>query len=190
MHGQKDQEIDIENDRSKTIGRDQYETVGQDKSISIGRDHKETIGRDANRTVTRDDRTHVIRNSERQIDKDSFDYVNNQRVEYTYYHHQEEVGGNHDYRVEGKLDAVVGQQIFTRTKKHVLHAEDKFIIGGPGGTIEINSGGVVIRAKSIKFKSPSISQTGGSPDQVETVTSAMNEGLDLAEVCIKKLIEE
>ncbi len=183
MHGQKDHEIVILNDRAKSIGNDQSESVGRDKSISVGRDHKETIGQDAHRTVNRDDRTKIIRNSERQVDKDSFDYVNNQRVEYTHSHFREDVGGDHNHRVEGALNTVVGRKIYNRTKLHVLQAEDKFIIGGPGGTIEITSSGVTIRAKKIDLKSPSINQSGGGPGQIESVEAASTQGLDLAEVC-------
>ncbi|WP_342078827.1 type VI secretion system tip protein TssI/VgrG [Yoonia sp. SS1-5] len=189
LHAQKDHNTmilhneshQIGNDRSKLVGNDQKERVNRDKQIDVGRDHVETIGQDEKKTV--------MRNSERQIDKDSFDYVNNHRIEYTYANHQEEVGAHHYMKVEGESEVAVGQKIFTRSKMQVLHAKDKFIIGGPGGTIEINSSGIVIRANKIDLKGP-VNVTAGAPDQIASLESAINEGLDLAEVCIRKLTDE
>ncbi|PJI84914.1 type VI secretion system secreted protein VgrG [Yoonia maricola] len=189
LHAQKDHNTtilhneshQIGNDRSKLVGNDQKERVNRDKQIDVGRDHVETIGQDEKKTV--------MRNAERQVDKDSFDYVNNHRIEYTYANHQEEVGAHHYMKVEGDSEVAVGQKLFTRSKMQVLHAKDKFIIGGPGGTIEINSSGVVIRANKIDLKGP-VNVTAGAPDQIASLESAINEGLDLAEVCIRKLTDE
>ena len=66
LHGQKDWNIVIENDknqsvghdeslsvgnnRTKTVGVDQSETIGSNKTINVGSNHTETIG--ANKTLT------------------------------------------------------------------------------------------------------------------------------------------
>jgi type VI secretion system secreted protein VgrG len=70
-----------------------------------------------------------------------------------------------DYELESK------KSIFNRTKKHVLHAKEKFVIGGPGGTIIIDSSGVTIKTKHLKVKSPKVDFTSGSPDQVDALNS-------------------
>lgn len=44
MHGQKDHEIHIENDRTKRIDRNQFESVGRNKTVEIGNNHHEVIG--------------------------------------------------------------------------------------------------------------------------------------------------
>ncbi|MEJ6391623.1 type VI secretion system tip protein TssI/VgrG [Gymnodinialimonas sp. 2305UL16-5] len=44
MHGQKDHEIHIENNRAKRIDNNQSESVGHNKSIEVGNNHQETIG--------------------------------------------------------------------------------------------------------------------------------------------------
>ncbi|MGH1330277.1 MAG: type VI secretion system Vgr family protein [Paracoccaceae bacterium] len=43
VHGQKDMNMEILNDRTKRIGRDQAEFIGNDKSIEVGGDHDEVI---------------------------------------------------------------------------------------------------------------------------------------------------
>lgn len=44
LHGEKDQDIHIENNRAKRIDRNQVESVGNNKSIEIGNNHHEIIG--------------------------------------------------------------------------------------------------------------------------------------------------
>ena len=70
-----------------------------------------------------------------------------------------------DYDLEAK------KSIFSRTRKHTLHAKDKFIIGGPGGTIIIDNSGITIKAKHLKIKSPKVDFTSGAPDQVDALSS-------------------
>ncbi|MFK7836762.1 MAG: type VI secretion system Vgr family protein [Sulfitobacter sp.] len=70
-----------------------------------------------------------------------------------------------DYDLETK------KSIFSRTSKHTLHAKDKFVIGGPGGTIIIDSSGVTIKTKHLKVKSPKVDFTSGAPDQVDALKS-------------------
>jgi len=44
LHGQKDHEIHIENNRAKRIDRNQSESIGNNKSIEVGNNHHEVIG--------------------------------------------------------------------------------------------------------------------------------------------------
>lgn len=73
------------------------------------------------------------------------------------------VGEDYDYEVK--------RSIFGRTVKHVLHAKEKFVIGGPGGTIIIDDSGVTIKTTHLKVKSPQVDFTSGSPDQVSALKS-------------------
>lgn len=74
-------------------------------------------------------------------------------------------------KVGEDIDVEAKQSIFARTKKHTLQAKDKFIIGGPGGTIIIDKSGITIKAKTVKIKSPSVDFSSGSPDQVDALKS-------------------
>ncbi|RJE82573.1 type VI secretion system Vgr family protein [Paracoccus onubensis] len=79
------------------------------------------------------------------------------------------VGKTMKTKVGEDYDLETKKSIFNRTVKHILHAKEKFIIGGPGGTIIIDSSGVTIKARHLKFKSPNIDFTSGSPDQVDAL---------------------
>jgi type VI secretion system secreted protein VgrG len=66
-----------------------------------------------------------------------------------------------------------------------MHAEDKMVIAGPGGSITIDAGGVTIKAKSLKILTPSIAIKGGGADQVEALTAMVKEGQPFCEICAK-----
>lgn len=70
-----------------------------------------------------------------------------------------------DYELESK------KTIFNRTTTHTLHAKEKFVIAGPGGTIIIDSSGVTIKTKHLKVKSPKVDFTSGAPDQVDALAT-------------------
>ncbi|WP_308917993.1 type VI secretion system Vgr family protein [Jannaschia sp. LMIT008] len=70
-----------------------------------------------------------------------------------------------DYELETK------KSIFNRTVTHTLHAKEKFVIAGPGGSITIDKSGVTIRTKHLKVKSPSVDFTSGSPSQLDALSS-------------------
>jgi type VI secretion system secreted protein VgrG len=73
-----------------------------------------------------------------------------------------------------------------------MHAEDKMVIAGPGGSITIDAGGVTIKAKSLKILTPSMAIKGGGADQVEALSAMANEGKPFCEICAKakKVIED
>jgi len=46
-----DERLEVKNDRSKTVGHDQKEEIGNDKSISVKKNHTEAVGENMNLTV-------------------------------------------------------------------------------------------------------------------------------------------
>ncbi|AUH33089.1 type VI secretion system Vgr family protein [Paracoccus tegillarcae] len=81
------------------------------------------------------------------------------------------VGKTMKVKVGEDYDLETKKSIFSRTVKHTLHAKEKFIIGGPGGTIIIDSSGVTIKARHLKIKSPNVDFSSGNPDQVDALNS-------------------
>lgn len=81
------------------------------------------------------------------------------------------VGKVMDTQVGESYDLEALESIFNRTKKHTLQASEKFVIGGPGGTIIIDNSGVTIKTKHLKVKSPKVDFTSGAPDQVDALST-------------------
>jgi type VI secretion system secreted protein VgrG len=73
------------------------------------------------------------------------------------------VGEDYDYEAK--------RSIFGRTTTHTLHAKDKFVVAGPGGSITIDSSGVTIRTKHLKVRSPQVDFLSGSPSQSTALQS-------------------
>jgi len=81
------------------------------------------------------------------------------------------VGKMMETKVGETYELEARKSIFNRTKTYTLQAKDKFVIGGPGGTIIIDNGGVTIKARQLKVKAPKVDFTSGSPDQVAALST-------------------
>lgn len=182
MHGQKDHQINILNDRRKDIGHDQSEAVGNDKSITVGNDHAEAIGRDAEHTVGRDVMYTVGQNQIEKYGKDHVHKVGNIHKQDIYADHLVSTGRDHKETVKGEFVLDVNKAITNNTTTHTLMASQKFVIKGPGGKITIDAGGITLEAVKINLKGM-VAMGGSGSAQVPTLKGAANDGLPLVEEC-------
>src|SRR5947208_4836977 len=65
IHAEKDEQIDVENNESVTIGKDRTESVGANESITIGKNRTESVGGDESVSVD-GNRTHSVTKNETQ----------------------------------------------------------------------------------------------------------------------------
>lgn len=184
MHGQKDQNIEIQNDRSKTIGRDEFNTIGQDRSQTVGRDETMTVEQDQRENVGRDVYYNVGQNQQENYGKDHVHNVGNTHKQDIYGDHLRKVGRDYVETVSGKFKLDVNQSITNNTAKHTLMAFDKFVIKGPGGKITIDAAGITLEAARINLKGM-VSMGGSGSAQVPTLQGAANDALPLVEECEK-----
>jgi type VI secretion system secreted protein VgrG len=182
MHGQKDHEIDILNDRSKSIGRDQSEVIGRDKTIAVGQDHTESVGRDEKIAIGRDVMYQVGQNQQEKYGKDHVHTVGNIHKQDIFADHLSKIGRNAEHAVLGRYTLDVNEAITNNTKVHTLMAFQKFVIKGPGGKITIDSSGITLEAAKINLKG-NVSMGGSGGAQVPTLQGAANAGLPLVEEC-------
>ena len=189
MHGQKDHEIQILNDRAKSIGRDQTESIGRDKGITVGQDHTESVARDARHTVGRDVIYDVGQNQQEKYGKDHVHVVGNIHKQDIFADHVTQVGRNAEHTVMGKSKLDVNEAITNNTKVHTLMAFQKFVIKGPGGKITIDSSGITLEAAMINLKG-NVSMGGSGGAQVPTLQGAANKGLPLVEECLTQKEDE
>ncbi|KIC37060.1 type VI secretion system Vgr family protein [Leisingera sp. ANG-M7] len=185
MHGQKDQEIVIENDRSKTIGRDENNAIGRDRTQSVGQDETLSVGRDQRETVGQDVLYKVGRNQQEEYGKDHVHVVGNIHKQDIYADHLVQIGRNHEETVFGKSTLNVTEAITNNTRSHTLMAFEKFTIKGPGGKITIDASGITLEAASINLKG-AVSMGGSGGAQVPALQNAAREALPLVEECVKQ----
>ncbi len=185
MHGQKDQEIVILNDRSKSIGQDEANTIGRDRSQTVGQDETMAVGRDQRETITRDVVYEVGRNQQEKYGKDHVHVVGNIYKQDIHADHLLQVGRDFEGAIKGKSTMDVTESITNNTGKHTLMAFEKFVIMGPGGKITIDSSGITLEAGLINLKG--MVQMGGMGSaQVPTLQGAANDALPLVEECVKQ----
>ncbi|NVK12705.1 MAG: type VI secretion system tip protein VgrG [Rhodobacteraceae bacterium] len=185
MHGQKDQEIVIENDRSKTIGRDENNAIGRDRTQSVGQDEALSVGRDQRETVGQDVLYKVGRNQQEEYGKDHVHVVGNIHKQDIYADHLVQIGRNHEETVFGKSTLNVTEAITNNTRSHTLMAFETFTIKGPGGKITIDAGGITLEAASISLKG-AVSMGGSGGAQVPALQNAAREALPLVEECVQQ----
>lgn len=185
MHAQKDHVTEIlhdeshtiGNNRAKSVGVDQQETIGQDKKTDVGRDHYETIGRNS---VVR-----VVQDQEIEVDRNRTLVVNSSERKKIFADSLDDIGGNKTVVIQGVKDETVNTKIFSQTNKYIMHAGERLVIAGPGGSLTIDGGGVTIKAKKLQILTPAMDIRGGGVDQVEALTAMVNEGKPFCEICAK-----
>jgi type VI secretion system secreted protein VgrG len=62
--------------------------------------------------------------------------------------------------------------------KHTLVATQKFVIAGPGGSIEIDASGITLKAFTVKVQSPSVDFNIGVPNVAEVLAAAQALAMD------------
>ncbi|GAA4360724.1 type VI secretion system Vgr family protein [Kangiella marina] len=198
IHAEKNQDIEVEKDESHWVGNNRTKVIDNDETSHIKHDRKKTVSNDEAADIGNDQKTKigndielkVGRNSQIEITKDLLENVNNHRKEYTYANHWEEVGGHYEHKVQGKYDLEVVEKIFSRTTEHTLHASDKVVIAGAGGSITIDNSGITLEGKEINIKGSAINMGSGSAKQIEALKGAANEGLPFCEECVTRKDDE
>ena len=66
-------------------------------------------------------------------------------------------------KVGETVDLVSGEKIVHRTKQHFTAAKEKILLSAPGGSIEINETGIVIKGLKVEIKGNSIDFSSGGP---------------------------
>jgi type VI secretion system secreted protein VgrG len=185
MHGQKDQEIVILNDRSKSIGRDESNSIGRDRTQTVGQDETMSVGRDQRETIGRDVLYNVARNQQESYGKDHVHVVGNIHKQDIYADHLVQIGRNFEGTVSGKFTLDVTGSITNNTATHTLMAFQKFVIKGPSGKITLDASGITLEAPMINLKGM-VKMGGSGSAQVPTLQGAANDALPLVEECVKQ----
>lgn len=189
MHGQKDQEIVILNDRSKSIGRDEANSIGRDRTQTVGQDETMSVGRDQSETIGRDVLYNVGQNQQESYGKDHVHVVGNIHKQDIYADHLVQIGRNFEGTVSGKFTLDVTGSITNNTATHTLMAFQKFVIKGPSGKITLDAAGITLEAPMINLKGM-VKMGGSGSAQVPTLQGAANDALPLVEECVKQKSDE
>ena len=173
-HAQKNEDIQINNDKTQNVGHDESHTVAHNRTRYVGND--EAI------TVEQDVRYKVNRNQFETIAKDLITKVNNTWVEDVHYQHIQTVGQNKSLKVNGEYDVKVKESITTNTGMHVQMGSDKVVIIGGDSKMTLSKGSITLEAASINLKG-SVSIGGSGSATVPTLSGAATSGVPYSNEC-------
>lgn len=158
LHGQKDYDIILENDRKEWIRHDRHLRVDNDKYEQVHQDSHQTIGQDKSDRIERHRYFYaggnfiwrVIGKVQRWIGGGLQLFVGAGR--------STEIKATDELVIGSDQLTGVGNLSYTRAKSIVLEANQSLTVKAPGGFIKIDTSGIIIKGDVVKINS------GGSPD--------------------------
>ncbi len=137
VHGQKDQDVRIKNDRRELIGNDRHLIVTRDKRERVKRDEHILVERDMIEKIKRDHHHHVEGKTAYKTDQS----------------HSYEVGGSAAEKVGGNYALDVGGSYTVKANTIVLEAQTGLTINVGGNFVTINPAGVQINGTMVMINS-------------------------------------
>ena len=151
-----DERLEVKNDRSKTVGHDQKEEIGNDKSISVKKNHTEAvgenmslnIGKNLDETIGEDKTVEVGKNFSNTIGEDADIHVKGNETVDIGKNHQQSIAENSSLDVGNDMTVRVGgNAAFTVDKNISASAQDYVTVtSGKNFSITSSGGDVIIRA--------------------------------------------
>ena len=138
IHGEKDLDIRVKNDRREWIGNDRHLVVQRDSRRNVGGDEQISISRDRIEAISRDHHQKIQGKATHDI-ADSVSLHVGTNV-------TEEIGGNHSEAVQGSYYVNAGGTV-------VIESAVGLTINVGGSFITINSGGVQISGPTVMINS-------------------------------------
>lgn len=137
IHGEKDLDVRIKNDRREWTGKDQHlivkndrrEKIEQDTHLLVERHQFEEIKKDKHLTVGGDDATKVSSNL--SID----------------------VGGSTSFKTAGKHSSTAGSNYYISGSQVVIESTAGLTLKGPGGSVSITPAGIFITGNMVFINS-------------------------------------
>jgi type VI secretion system secreted protein VgrG len=137
MHGEKDMDVRIKNDRRELIGRDDH--------LIVKRDERERVMRDIHRIVERDVVEEIKRDSHQKVTGKTATEIGQSVSNKVGTNMAEEIGGNYSSKVTGNYSI--------KAKQIVLEAEAGLTINVGGNFVTILPAGVFIKGTMVFINS-------------------------------------
>ncbi|MDE1143187.1 MAG: type VI secretion system tip protein TssI/VgrG [Paraburkholderia tropica] len=174
FHAQKDQNIHVNHDETRSIGNDQR--------IGIGRDRQTDIGQDEIHSTARDRKDHVGQDVFTTIDRNEVRKVGNTLKEDIAASHLVTIGENETLVIEGTLSTEAKTALRTLTRDGLLQAIVKLVVRGPNGSITLDQAGITLKSPVVRIDGQLVVNSP-TTDQVQAIESAIHQGLPVIEEC-------
>jgi type VI secretion system secreted protein VgrG len=151
IHAEKNQDIEVENDETHSVGHDRTKDVGNDERTSIERDRSESVGRNETITIEQNRKESVGGNEDisiagnrtEAVEKSENITIGQKRVETVGKDETVQVGGRRSHEIGGDDSLQVG-------KKFRLSAGDEIVLQtGSASIVMKKNGDIQISGKEI-----------------------------------------
>ena len=174
IHGEKDLDVRIKNDRREWTGKDQHlvvkndrrEKIDRDTHLIVKRDQVEEIGNDRHVLVKADEAVKINANQSIKIGGDA----------------GEEVSGNKSVEATGNL--------YLKGANVVIEATASLTIKTPGGFVNISPAGVAIKGAMVLINSGGSAGSGSAAKLATPMTAAVADDADDAKPGSKNALEK
>ncbi len=173
-HAQKNEDIQINHDKTQNIGHDESHTVAHNRTRYVGNDESITVEQDVRYKVNRD--------QFETIEKNLVTKVNNSWDENIHFQHTQHVGEDKTSKIDGKYKIEVLGGISSNTKKHEIMGSDKVIITGGTSRLTLSKGKVTIESAKIELIG-AVSIGGSGSASVPGLSGSKTEGSPMSEEC-------
>ena len=192
LHAEKDQQIEVENDETHSVGHDRDKSVGHDETTDVGNNRTETVGKDEsisignNRTedVAKNETISIGDNRSESVGKNETIDIGKNRDETVGDNENVTIGKNRSHKIgkEEKLD--VGENRSTQIGKDDKLQVGKKLVINAGDEISIVTGSASITMKkdgTIQIKGKDITVTGSGKIGIKASSDVVIKGSKIAE---------
>ncbi len=145
IHAEKDEQVEVENDRSESVGHDETVSIGNDRTESVGNDESITIKKNRSESVGEDESVSISGNRSLSVSKDETIDITGKRTDSVGKDEEVTIGGNRTHSVgkDDKLD--VGKNLL------ITAADSVTIKTGDASITMKKNGDIQIKGKNIKL---------------------------------------
>lgn len=164
VHAQRDQNNEVGNDETTSVGRNRIEQVGNDEQVKVDNDFRRETGQD---------HTHIIGRTYRvTVGENLIEQVESNRIESTRVDHQAEVGGNSELQINGRRTLKVGNGVHQETTVYELKASERIELRSPGGSIVLDQAGITIKGLTLTLQGPTKANEAGAGNSLKLELTA------------------
>lgn len=174
IHGEKDLDVRIKNDRREWTGKDQHSVVKNDRREKIDRDTHLIVKRDQIEKIERNRHVSVTADEAIKIDA-------NQSIK---------IGGDAGEEVTGNKSVVATGNLYLKGANVVIEATASLTIKTPGGFVNISPAGVAIKGAMVLINSGGAAGSGSAAPLATPMTASVADNADDAKPGSKNALEK
>ncbi|MGH6691226.1 MAG: type VI secretion system Vgr family protein, partial [Gammaproteobacteria bacterium] len=164
IHAEKDKQVEVENDRTESVGHDEKIDIGNDRTESVGKNETITIGENRTESVGKDEKITIGANRTASVAKNETIDIGQSRNETVGKNEDVSIGDNRSHTV-GKSDKLtVGKELLIGVAdKIVVQTGEASITMKKNGDIQIKGNNITIQGSGkIQVKASSEVNIKGS----------------------------